>query len=181
MRLSRNEFDSRADRPVLLLWVKPTLGVGNLGLSGWLYCKFLKRKLQGQVAIQGVDYNCFTSIFSLFWRGSNTGAQRMMEMVEAAVKRRPNQKVFLCGYSQGALVIRKALAQLQPETCDQISGIILMGDPATLVSPCQKNLNAATRFTISGYSTTVCTGAFLSLPRRTFGIPWSLIPRLPTS
>ncbi|KFG81977.1 hypothetical protein MANI_005961 [Metarhizium anisopliae] len=134
MLFSRHEIDSKSDRPVVLVYAKATLEIGNLGFTGKWFSWQLKRNIPGTVAVQGAGYNCLTSPFSLVKGGSDSAAQKMVDAVHKAVKQSPEKKIVLCGYSQGASIIRKAVKQLGPEIRARITGIILFGDPSRIGS-----------------------------------------------
>ncbi|MFJ1998399.1 cutinase family protein [Streptomyces asiaticus] len=57
------------------------------------------------------------------------GAIQLASAVRAQAECPNHQKIFLAGYSQGAIVVREALALLSPDIRDRISGIALFGDP----------------------------------------------------
>src|ERR1700733_8928051 len=95
--INRNEFYSRKDRLILLIYAKRTTELGNLGINGSLLCRKLKKKLPGQVAIQGAHYGAVSGCVSLFFGGSTSATQEVVEFVKEAAKRNPKPKIFLSG------------------------------------------------------------------------------------
>lgn len=63
-----------------------------------------------------------------YFDSAETGADRLVEVLQDSVKRCPRERVILAGFSQGAQVITSALATVRPG--DQLLAAILLGNPS---------------------------------------------------
>lgn len=79
----------------------------------------------GKVSVQGVDYTA--TVQSNVYRGSQ-GGKVMAQLANDQIKRCPNTKIAISGYSQGAMVAHYAVksAGLSPNI---VSSAVLYGDP----------------------------------------------------
>ncbi|MEU4038644.1 cutinase family protein [Streptomyces collinus] len=91
--------------------------------------------LNPDVGVAGITYQAapVPSVWDPIGLGAFTGsAIRGGNLLREAIERQAachNQKIVLAGYSQGALAIHLALAQLPTKLRARISGIVLIGDP----------------------------------------------------
>ncbi|NEW71025.1 cutinase family protein [Streptomyces rapamycinicus] len=93
----------------------------------------------GSTGVYGVPYAAVDALTFLSDTGPSRhrrvpdstqfGAIQLAAAVRAQAECPNHQKIFLAGYSQGALVVREALALLPPDVRSRISGIALFGDP----------------------------------------------------
>lgn len=97
--LSRNELALLPDKEALLIYVKGTMEIGNVGLSGSLLSSMLDShaQLRSKLAIQGVYYNPFMSIVTVFTGGSRQASQGVLKAVREGIKCSPSARIFLCG------------------------------------------------------------------------------------
>lgn len=79
----------------------------------------------GRVSVQGVDYTA--TVASNANRGSE-GGKVMAKLANDHIKRCPNTKIAISGYSQGAMVVHYAVksAGLSPNI---VSSAVVYGDP----------------------------------------------------
>ncbi|KKA22717.1 Cutinase [Rasamsonia emersonii CBS 393.64] len=83
------------------------------------------------VALQSVDPSAYKADLEGYlaeW-GSNDGAKSLAETVDAYVAKCPESAVVVSGWSQGALVVHKALEQLSSSALKQVAGVVTFGDP----------------------------------------------------
>ncbi|ORY62943.1 cutinase-domain-containing protein [Pseudomassariella vexata] len=84
-----------------------------------------------RVAVQGIDYPATPSGFRA--GGDEMGALAMAVMANTTLEQCPSTKMVLSGYSQGAQVVRKALAMMMGNSSNDnpvgINSIVLFGDP----------------------------------------------------
>ena len=92
-----NELDQLRFREGLLIYVKGTLEMGNVGLSGSLLSLRLGGKLRSRLAIQGVDYDPTSSLLSFFTGGSRRATQGVVDAVRGGIECGPKKKIFVCG------------------------------------------------------------------------------------
>ena len=80
-----------------------------------------------RIAIQGVDYPSLTSK----GEGSVFGAMLMATLANVTATQCPDTRLVFSGYSQGALVVRRAASSLTatPSTLEKVSSVVLFGDP----------------------------------------------------
>ena len=95
--LDINELPLLPNREALVIYVKATLEFGNVGLSGSLLSSMLDAQLRSRLAIQGVYYNPFKSVFSAISGGSRKATQGVLSAVREGIKCSPKKKIFLCG------------------------------------------------------------------------------------
>jgi len=57
------------------------------------------------------------------------GGMVAKDMINQAAKKCPSSKIYLSGYSQGAMVVRNGLAYADPEAKSHVKGIVTFGDP----------------------------------------------------
>ncbi len=113
---------------------------GGLGQTVDLLRQTFEEGVSGKrtVSVQALQYPATTTsaIFqdwgagaAEFLNGVDDGVSELA-LVISSVLTRCNSWIAVAGYSQGALVIRKALAQLDSTAQSHIAGIALFGDPA---------------------------------------------------
>ena len=95
--LNIDELRHLPNREALLIYVKATLEVGNVGLSGSLLSSMLDAQLRSRLAIQGVYYNPVKSVFSVLSGGSRRATQGVLSAVREGIRCSPKKKIFLCG------------------------------------------------------------------------------------
>jgi hypothetical protein len=64
-----------------------------------------------------------------FKKSVDTGTAALKQYLATQITRCPNQKIVMTGYSQGALVVDRALAQSSTAVLNHMAGIALYGDP----------------------------------------------------
>jgi len=115
---------SGACTPFRLIYAKGTTERGEFGST---VGPALQRGLRSsQFTVQGVDYPADMAGINCL---GLPGGVMAMQMLERAVQQCPQQKIFLSGYSQGAMVAREAVAFARPEARRQVIGIVTFGDP----------------------------------------------------
>jgi hypothetical protein len=92
-----DELPLLPNREALLIYVKATLEIGNVGLSGSLFSSMLDAQLRSKLAIQGVYYSPIKSVFSVLSGGSRQATQSVLQAVREGIKCSPRKKIFLCG------------------------------------------------------------------------------------
>jgi hypothetical protein len=94
-----NELGLLPDREALLIYVKGTMEIGNVGLSGSLFSSMFDShaQIRSKLAIQGVYYNPVKSVFSVFSGGSRRATQKVLSAVKEGIKCSPSKRIFLCG------------------------------------------------------------------------------------
>ncbi|KAL5373339.1 hypothetical protein DPSP01_012781 [Paraphaeosphaeria sporulosa] len=109
-----------------VIFARGTTEMGNVGsVSGPPMFKSLRSKLgDGKVTIQGVDYPADAA------GNANLGASggpEMAKLVKAAISQCPDSKIFVSGYSQGAMVVHNAFKQ--GISASDVTGALMFGDP----------------------------------------------------
>ncbi|KAF1814226.1 cutinase, partial [Eremomyces bilateralis CBS 781.70] len=110
--------------PYRVIYAKGTTEMGELGFT---VGPSLSSGLSGRdFTVDGVDYPAdMDGINCLGMEGGIIA----MKMLENAVAQCPEQKIFMSGYSQGAMVAREAVAFARPEARKQVIGVVTFGDP----------------------------------------------------
>lgn len=108
--MKRSNRFSQSCKANILIFAKGTTETGNMGIT-------VGPVLQAQLAgpswsIQGVDY---PANFDGNYCAGLPGGMAGKELLESAAQKCPNAKIFLSGYSQGAMSVRNALAYAQDE------------------------------------------------------------------
>lgn len=112
--------------PLTVIFARGTTELGNIGgIIGPPLFKQLSKKLDGNVALQGVKY---PATWASLQTGGQSGSDTLIGLVQQAFEQCPSTKVVLSGYSQGALVIHYALNQAGLDSA-KISAIVDFGDP----------------------------------------------------
>jgi Cutinase len=108
----------------------------NFGFTGAAVLATLTSELGGQRSITpfGLSYPALSTdtIFNdyeAYFGGVDFGVQKLIDATERIVSS-CRSWIVLAGYSQGALVIRKALPQMSSVARSRIAGVALLGDPA---------------------------------------------------
>ncbi|KAF2440484.1 carbohydrate esterase family 5 protein [Karstenula rhodostoma CBS 690.94] len=114
-----------------VIFARGTSEMGNVGtISGPPMFKSLRSKLgDGKVTIQGVTYPADAA------GNANMGASggpEMAKLVKAAKSQCPGSKIFVSGYSQGAMVVHNAFQQ--GISASDVTGAIMFGDPLKTMS-----------------------------------------------
>ncbi|TLD27387.1 carbohydrate esterase family 5 protein [Venturia nashicola] len=103
-----------------LLFARGTGEPGNMGfVVGPGLGSGMKKAMNGDVLIQGVDYST---------NFSGGGATEMVKLVKSIKAKCPNTKIVLGGYSQGAMQVHQALGSLGPDAVS-VSVAVTFGDP----------------------------------------------------
>jgi pimeloyl-ACP methyl ester carboxylesterase len=79
-----------------------------------------------RVSLVGVSYPANAWLY--YW-SRRVGVRNLTELMGEDVAHCPDQRVVLVGLSQGAEVIRRALAALPSATAKRIAAVVLLGDP----------------------------------------------------
>jgi Cutinase len=110
---------------------------GNFGKTAGAARSVLADKLRGRRSVSsvGLPYpalstGAITEDFGTkYFAGVDEGVTRLVEATEQVTSGCRSWIVFT-GYSQGALVIRKALPRMTPRAASRVAGVALFGDPA---------------------------------------------------
>ncbi|KAH8601496.1 cutinase-domain-containing protein [Bisporella sp. PMI_857] len=137
-------------KSLAVIFAKGTFDSGNLGV--WVGPQFfspIKAKVK-DAAFQGVDEKKYLADLPgyLLQGGSNDGAESMAKMVDAYAAKCKDSHIVVSGWSQGALVAHKALAQISKTTEKQIAGFVTFGDPNHVweKTPLPKYIDGKTEF-----------------------------------
>lgn len=84
-----------------------------------------------QVDVVGVPYPANTFLY--YW-SRNVGVRNVTRLLIEGVTRCTEQLIVLIGLSQGAEVIRRALATLPADVAKAIAAVVLLGDPTRRLS-----------------------------------------------
>ncbi|KIJ51184.1 carbohydrate esterase family 5 protein, partial [Sphaerobolus stellatus SS14] len=113
---------------VVLIYAKGTFEKGLLGTVGIALANAMAVQLNFSLAIQGVPYNA--TVYTYFVEGgSNKGAEDMAMLINDAAIQCAQARIVLGGYSQGALVLRKALNLISHNVYRKFAAIVLFGAP----------------------------------------------------
>ncbi|KAF2423509.1 alpha/beta-hydrolase, partial [Tothia fuscella] len=115
-----------------LIFARGTGEPGNMGyVVGPGLGSSLKKAMNGDVLLQGADYSniwMFANADFNLANFSGGGAKEMVTVVQTVMKKCPDTKIVLGGYSQGAMQVHQALASLGPDAA-KIAAAVTFGDP----------------------------------------------------
>ncbi|KAF2756297.1 alpha/beta-hydrolase [Pseudovirgaria hyperparasitica] len=111
-------------KPKILIFAKGTLEPGPIGIT---VGPSLKQKLDANVwDVRGFNYdNSFANDLCLGLPGGVT-ARGVLESTAAEC---PSSVIVLSGYSQGAMVVRNALARAKASAVSRVKNVVTFGDP----------------------------------------------------
>lgn len=92
------------------------------------------------------------------------GSADMANLVKQAIKQCPHTKVVLGGYSEGAMVVHKAMSML---SADQVAAAVLFGDPLKMQSVGKLSSNKVKEFCAIGDP--VCENGANAMAHLTYG------------
>jgi cutinase len=120
-----------------------------------------------KMAIQGLDYAA-TASSALLLGGSPSGALALARLANTTHAACPSTRLVLSGYSQGAAVVRSALADhLQgggsAATLAAVSSVVLFGDPRN--GTAVPGIDPARLFVACHAGDVICEGGTLVLPQ----------------
>jgi len=125
----RGLFDNKAAaattcKPNILIFVKGTLEPGDTGIT---IGPSLKSNLDSSKwDVRGVSYdNSFANDYCLGLPGGINARQALAQAISDC----PNARIALSGYSQGAMVVRNALARAPAANVAKVSNVVTFGDP----------------------------------------------------
>ncbi|KAF2229361.1 carbohydrate esterase family 5 protein [Viridothelium virens] len=127
-----NDVQDGVCKGTTFICARGTTEGGNLGST---VCPDLANKLKsnlnGDVAVQGVNYPA--DIGGAIQGGvspkTGQGATNMAQLTNQAIQKCPSTKVVLAGYSQGAEQVHGALQNMDAGTIGKISAVTTFGDP----------------------------------------------------
>jgi len=119
-----NKAAAATCKPNILIFVKGTLEPGDLGIT---IGPSLKNKLDStKWDVRGVSYdNSFDNDYCLGLPGGINTRQALRQAISDC----PNARIALSGYSQGAMVVRNALARAPAADVAKVSNVVTFGDP----------------------------------------------------
>ncbi len=79
-----------------------------------------------RVSLVGVSYPANAWLY--YW-SRHVGVRNLSGLIAEDVARCPEQRMVVVGLSQGAEVIRRALAALPRDTAKSVAAVVLLGDP----------------------------------------------------
>ncbi|KAF2401446.1 alpha/beta-hydrolase [Trichodelitschia bisporula] len=110
--------------PNMLFFAKGTTEPGELGIT---VGPVLNSALTGKDwRVIGVPYQA--DLFSDLCLGL-PGGMMARDMLDQAAEKCPNSKLYMSGYSQGALVSHNAVGYAKQETKKRVAAVIVFGDP----------------------------------------------------
>ena len=96
--LSKNELKTKPERDVVMIYSKATMEAGNVGLTGALFTRKVKKAMPTRVAVQGAGYFWLTSGLSLIFKcGSERATRNMIKHIHDAINLSPDKKIVLAG------------------------------------------------------------------------------------
>lgn len=125
-------------RPLALIFARGTFDSGNLGV--WvgpeLVSSLTSLVPSSSLAAQGVDSTAYPATLSSYLSegGSNAGAAALATTVSDYAATCPDAAIVVAGWSQGASVVHKGLAQLDSLALARVAGVVTFGDPWHLFS-----------------------------------------------
>jgi Cutinase len=148
----------------------------HLGSTLRVVSRDIARNLRGQrsVATYGLRYpaegtqSLFDGRLGEYFASIDTGVSALRETLQR-VSTRCDSWIVVLGYSQGALVVRRTLAELSPSISARIAGVGLFGDPA-------RGPNDGT--THRGNADRLAKGIHDAIRGRTMPVPMAFGPRL---
>ncbi|KAJ3119362.1 hypothetical protein HK098_005573 [Nowakowskiella sp. JEL0407] len=143
-------------KPTIVIFARGTGESGNVGtVTGPPFFTALKKILgTNNVAVQGVD--CPMNTAGIAAGGDPVGIRTMVSLVKSAASKCPTSKIVMSGYSQGAMVVAKAGAQLSASDVAKVAAVVNFGDPFKAI-PLKNGLEAK-RLTICRTGDAVCLG-----------------------
>jgi cutinase len=115
---------------VAALFARGTFDEGNIGV--WVGPALMDAFRSGasSFAAQGVDASAYPADLNGYVNegGSDSGAASMASTAAAYAQACPDSAIVFAGWSQGALVAHKALAQLDSDTLGKVAGLVTFGD-----------------------------------------------------
>ncbi|KAK5993878.1 Cutin hydrolase [Cladobotryum mycophilum] len=122
------DVENDACGDVTMLFARGTCDAGNVGV---LVAPWVARSLQSKLgskslAVQGLAYPANVNDYLT---GSKPNGVLLANMIKSTVAKCPNTKLVVGGYSQGAMVVHNAAADLDAATMAKVSAVVLFGDP----------------------------------------------------
>ncbi|KAH7133349.1 cutinase-domain-containing protein [Dactylonectria estremocensis] len=116
-------------KAVTVIFARGTSEGGNVGtVTGPPFFEALASQLgDGKLAVQGVEYAASTA--GIMQGGDTAGSAKMASLVESAMKKCPDTKVVISGYSQGAMLVHNAAKSLSSDVTGKIAAAVTFGDP----------------------------------------------------
>jgi len=118
----KGKFDAKCT-PNIIIFAKGTLEPGNFGI---LVGPSLKSKVPAGWTMVGVNYG--SSIAGDYCLGL-PGGMVARDMLNQAAAKCPSSKVFMSGYSQGAMVVHNGIAYATEEAKKRVAAVVVFGDP----------------------------------------------------
>ncbi|KZP22042.1 carbohydrate esterase family 5 protein [Athelia psychrophila] len=129
-------------RPVAVIFARGTFDTGNTGV--WVGGQLLEAvgaaltaaNPSVTFAAQGVSASAYAADLGGYISdgGPEAAATSMATTATSYAAKCPGSAIVFSGWSQGALVTHKALAQLSDATLAQVAGVVTFGDPWHLFS-----------------------------------------------
>ncbi|XMA20226.1 hypothetical protein WAI453_013017 [Rhynchosporium graminicola] len=147
--------------PMMVIFARGTTEPGNVGLfAGPPFFKALEEKMgSGTVGVQGVEYEA--SVTGFLQGGDAKGSAAMATLAESTIKKCPNSKIVMSGYSQGCLLVRNAAAMLPAATMAKVNSVVMFGDPRD--GKPVTNYDAAKTLVVCHALDNICAGGDLIL------------------
>ncbi|KAI5194115.1 cutinase-domain-containing protein [Aureobasidium subglaciale] len=157
---TKNDVTSGVCKPVSYIFARGTLEIGNMGTTVGPALESALESAFGanNVATQGVTYpaDIIGAVSGAVSPGTAQGARTMVSLTQQALKKCPNTKVILAGYSQGAEQVHGALQNLKD---GQVAVALTFGDPLQLFS--FENIDPGRTKVYCNFGDGVCAGAFI--------------------
>ncbi|KAH9432803.1 hypothetical protein MCOR02_007482 [Pyricularia oryzae] len=112
-----------------VVFARGTTEAGNAGtVVGPPFLQAIRKLAPGlNVNMQGVPYPAnFAGIMA---GGDRQGTAKMANIIKTLATDCPNTGIVISGYSQGAMLMHNAAAQLDPETASHVVAAVSFGDP----------------------------------------------------
>ncbi|KAF2670878.1 alpha/beta-hydrolase, partial [Microthyrium microscopicum] len=107
----------------ILLFAKGTTEIGELGIT---VGPVLYASMPRDWTVVGIPYEAsINGDFCLGLPGGMVGR----DMLESAAAKCPSSKIFVSGYSQGAMVAHNAVAYATNDAKGHVTGVVTFGDP----------------------------------------------------
>jgi hypothetical protein len=117
-QFGRGDAFSETCRPNILIYAKGTTEMGEMGITvGPRLKSAIQSEGGGQWTVVGVNYSANSE--GNYCVGL-PGGMVAREILEDAARKCPTSNIFLSGYSQGAMVVRNALAYSNEQTRRQV-------------------------------------------------------------
>jgi len=124
-----NGLKTGACKSSTFIWARGTMEPGNLGwIIGNYVAPLLTKALNGDIAIQGVEYSAGILTNIIPDMADPTGVKSATDFIKMAASKCPRMIITGGGYSQGAAIMHRTVERLDETHKQKITAMLLYGD-----------------------------------------------------